>query len=712
MMKRIFYCIFLTVVAAMPLFPQSVTPLRLTAHRGFDRPVGIDHHEPTNKVVLSVNYPSGQPHNFELVDVFGNRQPFSNIRGLTEEVKIATARDDGGGKSRGGFTPGELFTGTGVPGHIARISADGATIQNPWVILPGETGLLRGSLHIDRTGVFGGDLIVVTTEPTGNVWRVTSAGIANKLASLETHLEGLTTVPDDTIKYGPWAGKILTGAEQQHRIYAIDAKGNVTFFNLGIEPEDFDLIPANENFFGVDFGSGTLWTAPPAEFADKVGDLLITQEYPGTLYHVRWTGTAFQVTNVAQAMQWEHVTFSTSPLDTCNIKITAPGDGALFCAEQITVTAQLQISGGRPPFIAQCEINGVVATANDSGFIATVRCTPGLNRLIAVGKVIDAEQKTFICRDTSLVTVLADATPPECTIARGYKSVTGAFIDNESGIAKIEPLFLFNAKLTVAPFLPGAKTVNYRLDDRGEAEYLGFDIKITDMCGNTHVCDPVVFQLDAAQKNQPFEVTFRRVDRYLVLTNEGLTKIRIDLNGKQFSLLADSGGEAKNLNSYHLPLHGEVALDLEKYLRHEDNRLRFEFDGPAGARAQVLLIDKAHHIDHALELLPVPVDFQLSQNYPNPFWSAATARLAGNPATTIRFSIPTQTSEGTRVQLRIYNTLGELLRVLVDEKMFPGNYAVTWDGQNRDGVAVASGIYIYQLLAGETKQTKRMVILR
>ena len=701
-MKRIFYHILLIVFAAGPSGAQTVTPIQLTAHRGFNRPVGIDHHQPTNKVVLSVNYPYGEPNNFELVDVFGNRQPFSDVHGLTEEVKIATARDDGGGRSRGGFVPGELFTGTGMLGHIARISADGATIQNPWVVLPGETGLLRGSLHIDRTGVFGGDLIVVTTEPTGNVWRITSAGAATKLASLGTHLEGLTTVPDDSIKYGPWAGKILTGAEQQRRIYAIDVRGNVTFFELGIEPEDFDLIPANENFFGIDFSAGILWTAPPAEFADKVGDLLIAQEYPGNLYHVRWSGTAFQVTQVAQVQQWEHMTFSTAPIDTCEIKIISPADSALVCADQITVTAKLQISGGRPPFITQCEINGIVATAMDSLFTAVVPCTPGINRLVAIGTVIDADQKIFFCRDTTLVTVLTDATPPECTIEHGYKSVTGIISDFESGIAKIEPLFLFNAKLTVAPFLPGAKTVNYRLDDLGEADYLGFDLKITDVCGNTHICDPILFQLDAERKHQPFEVKFRQIDRYLRLTNQGLTKIRIDLNGNVFSLLSSPDGRTSDLNSYHLPQHGELAIDLQKYLHDGENRIRFEFDGPTGARAEVMLIDQAHEIDHALELLPVPTEFLLSQNYPNPF----------NPTTTIRFSVPARVAEGTRVQLRIYNVLGELLQVLVDEKMFPGNYAVTWDGQDRDGVTVASGIYIYQLLTGETKQTKRMVLLR
>jgi flagellar hook assembly protein FlgD len=115
-----------------------------------------------------------------------------------------------------------------------------------------------------------------------------------------------------------------------------------------------------------------------------------------------------------------------------------------------------------------------------------------------------------------------------------------------------------------------------------------------------------------------------------------------------------------------------------------------------------MLIDEAHEIDHALELLPLPADYQLSQNYPNPF----------NPATTIRFSIPARAAAGTRVQLRIFNMLGALVRTLLDEEMFPGHYAVKWDGQNNRGATVSSGIYIYQLLSGESKQTKRMVFVR
>jgi RHS repeat-associated protein len=276
---------------------------------GFNSPIGIDYHQPTNKVVMSVNYNGGgQPHNFELIAADGTHSRFSNISGLTDELKLATARDDGGGMSLGGFRAGELFTGSGAPGVIVRVTADGSAVQNPWVTLPGENGLMRGSLYVDRTGVFGGDLIAVTT--AGGVWRINAAGQATQLARIPTHLEGLSTIPDIPQKYGPWAGKILIGAEQQRGFYTVDARGNTAFFDLGISPEDIDIIPENENFFGVDFGSSRLMGAPAAAFRDMVGDILVAQEGPGVLYRVHWNGAAFEETPLAGVAQWEHVTFA------------------------------------------------------------------------------------------------------------------------------------------------------------------------------------------------------------------------------------------------------------------------------------------------------------------------------------------------------------------------------------------------------------------
>jgi hypothetical protein len=195
-----------------------------------------------------------------------------------------------------------------VPGVIARIAPDGSAVQNPWVTLPGEPGLLRGSLFQDRYCAFGGDLLVVTT--AGNVWQVSAAGAATLLASVGTHLEGLTTVPNDPARYGPWAGRALAGAEDQGRIYAIGRDGSVAFYELGINPEDIDIIPANENFFGVDFTGRTIWGASSAVFADKVGDILMAQEFPGILWQVHWNGSSFDAVEVARVGQWEHITFS------------------------------------------------------------------------------------------------------------------------------------------------------------------------------------------------------------------------------------------------------------------------------------------------------------------------------------------------------------------------------------------------------------------
>src|SRR5579864_5405775 len=290
-------------VSTLPLAPTLI-PIST----GFNNPIAADYHQPTNKVVMSVNYSSGQPHNFELVAQDGSRTQFSNISGLTDEVYIASARDEINGHSIGGFTAGEMFTGSGVGGVVVRISPDGTTVQNPWVTLPGEGGLLRGQLYIDRTGIFGGDLIIVTT--TGNIWRVNSSGVAKKLANVGVPPEGLITIPNDPEHYGPWAGKILTGSENSGRLFAIDTENVVTVFDFGIFAEHIKLVNANENYFGVDFASAKLWGLPAAELAGMVGDILIGEESPGNLWQMHWNGTRFEGTRIAQVAQWEGATMA------------------------------------------------------------------------------------------------------------------------------------------------------------------------------------------------------------------------------------------------------------------------------------------------------------------------------------------------------------------------------------------------------------------
>jgi len=64
------------------------------------------------------------------------------------------------------------------------------------------------------------------------------------------------------------------------------------------------------------------------------------------------------------------------------------------------------------------------------------------------------------------------------------------------------------------------------------------------------------------------------------------------------------------------------------------------------------------------------------------------------------------------VKLVIYNILGQKVKVLVDEYQKPGYKRILWDGKNGQGQMVSSGIYFYQLKAGEQVFTKKMIMVK
>ena len=175
---------------------------------------------------------------------------------------------------------------------------------------------MRGSLYIDDSGVYGGDLIICTTN--GEVWRIDSAGNPTFIADAGVHLEGLVTVPDAPARYGPLAGKIIAGAEGVGLLYSFDAQGNFDTYSLGVNVEDIDFVRIDENFFGVNYGSSQLLGVAVHEWRTMVGDILLTQEsHSGSgLYWLRWDGTDLVVDDMplssssASASQWEHVTFA------------------------------------------------------------------------------------------------------------------------------------------------------------------------------------------------------------------------------------------------------------------------------------------------------------------------------------------------------------------------------------------------------------------
>ena len=100
-------------------------------------------------------------------------------------------------------------------------------------------------------------------------------------------------------------------------------------------------------------------------------------------------------------------------------------------------------------------------------------------------------------------------------------------------------------------------------------------------------------------------------------------------------------------------------------------------------------------------------EFELYQNYPNPF----------NPTTVISYTIPTPTRlspsqgegvrEGMFVSLKIYDMLGNEIKILVSEYKPAGNYKIEFDGSN-----LSSGLYFYMLGTNEFSQTKSMLLLK
>ncbi|MFQ5750709.1 MAG: T9SS type A sorting domain-containing protein [bacterium] len=94
----------------------------------------------------------------------------------------------------------------------------------------------------------------------------------------------------------------------------------------------------------------------------------------------------------------------------------------------------------------------------------------------------------------------------------------------------------------------------------------------------------------------------------------------------------------------------------------------------------------------------IHTQFLLHQSYPNPF----------NAETLIKYEIP----ESYFVTLIIYDIAGKEVLKLVDEKQPPGTYQVTWNGKNKKGGEVASGIYFYQLRAGSFVESKKAVFIK
>lgn len=161
---------------------------------------------------------------------------------------------------------------------------------------------------------------------------------------------------------------------------------------------------------------------------------------------------------------------------------------------------------------------------------------------------------------------------------------------------------------------------------------------------------------------------------------EGLgdTPVTVNINGFTEYTTVYLEGEAANAEGY-------LVLDGSNTLGHNDvwiDNLRF-FD-------DVVLTDK--------EIENMPRTYALHNAYPNPF----------NPVTNINYEIP----ENAHVVLSVYNMMGQHVIDLVNEELEAGYYKQQWNGLNKMGTPVASGVYLYRMTTPNFTNTQKVLFLK
>jgi hypothetical protein len=188
-----------------------------------------------------------------------------------------------------------------------------------------------------------------------------------------------------------------------------------------------------------------------------------------------------------------------------------------------------------------------------------------------------------------------------------------------------------------------------------------------------------------------------------------ITEAELDNLGFILERAYDQDGDFMQIASYE-------SLDALKGAGNSSEKRRYEFIDPSvfnDITYWYRLIDVSVHgvytfhpavsviptalkielVDDPPEDIASPGKFELDQNYPNPF----------NPRTIINYELPIT----NYVELSIYNTNGKKVTTLVSARKSAGSYQVEWDASE-----FSSGLYYYQITAGDFQQTRKMLLIK
>jgi hypothetical protein len=163
--------------------------------------------------------------------------------------------------------------------------------------------------------------------------------------------------------------------------------------------------------------------------------------------------------------------------------------------------------------------------------------------------------------------------------------------------------------------------------------------------------------------------------------DEGLALSNVDtLNGRLVYQIGyfEENNQPINISTKHLQKN-DIAVNLTYQFIGKDNVI-------LSAGSEVM------------DITPVPSEFALHDNYPNPF----------NPITTINYDLP----KDAYVNLIIYDIMGREVANLAGREMSAGYQTMTWNARNNAGAPVSAGIYFYQIQTRDFVKTKKMVLLK
>jgi len=183
---------------------------------------------------------------------------------------------------------------------------------------------------------------MIITFTDGTVYRVDPAGMVTFVASTGTHQESPRILPDDSIKWGAFAGCISTSSETTHTVFAICPDGGVSTLASGItSAESSDIRPAAGEtpfgptpyvYFASRYPTGAIWGYPATDFpAGSAGDMFVSREFSGGITRLTGPGSVsvFE-TPAGQHYEGSNFCFIPGVIETsevCGNGIDDDGDG-------------------------------------------------------------------------------------------------------------------------------------------------------------------------------------------------------------------------------------------------------------------------------------------------------------------------------------------------------------------------------------------------